>query len=91
MRRALVLLAALVLGVVTGFTFSWARMTDPATFHQMLSFESPRIYLLMGAAVAVAFVGLPVRRRAPVAAVGLGLLVIAQFASLAAVAGRFYA
>ena len=49
--------AALLLGVVTGFTFSWARMTDPATFHQMLSFESPRIYLLMGAAVAVAFVG----------------------------------
>ena len=49
--------AALLLGVVTGFTFSWARMTDPTTFHQMLSFESPRIYLLMGAAVAVAFVG----------------------------------
>ena len=44
-----------------------------------------------GAAVAVAFAGLPVRRRAPVAAIGLGLLVIAQFASLAAVAGRFYA
>ena len=50
-------LAALVLGGVTGFTFSWARMTDPATFHRMLSLESPRIYLLMGAAVAVAFVG----------------------------------
>ena len=44
-----------------------------------------------GAVVAVAFAALPVRRRAPVAAVGLGLLVIAQFASLAAVAGRFYA
>src|SRR5581483_9987007 len=50
-------LAALVLGAVTGFTFSWARMTEPATFRQMLSLESPRIYLLMGAAVAVAFVG----------------------------------
>lgn len=50
-------LAALVLGVVTGFVFGWARMTDPATFHEMLSLESPRIYLLMGAAVAVAFVG----------------------------------
>jgi uncharacterized membrane protein YedE/YeeE len=49
--------AALVLGVVSGFVFSWARMTDPATFHRMLSLESPRIYLLMGAAVAVAFVG----------------------------------
>jgi uncharacterized membrane protein YedE/YeeE len=50
-------LAALVLGVVAGFTFSWARMTDPATFHAMLSLDSARIYLLMGAAVAVAFVG----------------------------------
>src|SRR5581483_1991081 len=32
-------------------------MTDPRTFHAMLALESPRIYLLMGAAVAVAFVG----------------------------------
>jgi hypothetical protein len=50
-------LSALFLGVVTGFVISWARMTDPATFHEMLSLESPRIYLLMGATVATAFVG----------------------------------
>jgi len=50
-------LAALVLGVVSGFTVSWARMTDPRAFHAMLSLDSPRIYLLMGSAVAVAFVG----------------------------------
>jgi len=50
-------IAALALGIVSGFTFSWARMTDPRTFHAMLSLESPRIYLLMGATVAVAFVG----------------------------------
>jgi uncharacterized membrane protein YedE/YeeE len=50
-------LAALVLGIVTGFTFGWARMTDPRTFHAMLSLDSPRIYLLMGSAAAVAFVG----------------------------------
>src|SRR5262249_59917045 len=49
--------AALPLGIVTGSTFSWARMTDPNTFHRMLSLDSPRISLLMGAAVAVAFVG----------------------------------
>jgi uncharacterized protein len=49
--------AALVLGVVSGFTISWARMTDPRTFHAMLALDSPRIYLLMGSAVAVAFVG----------------------------------
>jgi uncharacterized membrane protein YedE/YeeE len=50
-------LAALALGVVTGFVFAWARMTDPNTFRRMLALDSPRIYLLMGAAVAVAFVG----------------------------------
>ncbi len=50
-------LAALALGIVTGFTFAWTRMTDPNTFHQMLALHSPRIYLLMCAAVAVAFVG----------------------------------
>jgi len=50
-------LAALALGILTGFTFSWARMTDPNTFHRMLSLDSPRIYLLMAAAVAVAFTG----------------------------------
>jgi uncharacterized protein len=49
--------AALALGIVTGFVFAWARMTDPNTFHRMLSLDSPRIYLLMAAAVAVAFVG----------------------------------
>lgn len=50
-------LAALPLGIVTGFVFAWARMTDPNTFHHMLSLDSPRIYLLMGAAVGVAFAG----------------------------------
>jgi len=50
-------LAALMLGIVTGLVFAWSRMTDPNTFHRMLSLDSPRIYLLMGAAVAVAFTG----------------------------------
>jgi len=50
-------LAAVGLGLVTGFVFAWARMTDPDTFHRMLSLDSPRIYLLMAVAVAVAFVG----------------------------------
>jgi uncharacterized membrane protein YedE/YeeE len=50
-------LSALALGIVTGFTFAWARLTEPETFHRMLSLDSPRVYLLMGAAVAVAFVG----------------------------------
>src|SRR5436190_11483718 len=50
-------LAALALGTVTGFVFAWARMTDPNTFHRMLALDSPHIYLLMCAAVAVAFTG----------------------------------
>jgi uncharacterized protein len=50
-------LSALALGMVTGFAFAWARLTEPETFHRMLSLDSPRVYLLMGAAVAVAFVG----------------------------------
>ncbi len=55
-------LSALALGIGTGFVFAWARLTDPNTFHRMLSLDSPRIYLLMGAAVAVAFVGARVLR-----------------------------
>jgi len=50
-------LAALALGIVTGFVFAWARMTDPNTFHRMLALDSARIYLLMAAAVSVAFAG----------------------------------
>ncbi len=50
-------LSALALGIVSGFVFGWARLTDPQTFHDMLSLDSPRVYLLMASAVAVAFVG----------------------------------
>ena len=50
-------LSALVLGLVTGFVFAWARLTDPDSFHRMLSLRSPTIYLLMASAVCVAFVG----------------------------------
>jgi uncharacterized membrane protein YedE/YeeE len=49
--------SALALGLMTGFVFSWARLTDPETFRRMLSLDSPDVYLLMGAAVGVAFVG----------------------------------
>src|ERR671931_1552587 len=58
-------LSALALGIVTGFVIAWARMTDPNTFRRMLSLDSPRIYLLMGAAVAVAFVGTRLLRGRP--------------------------
>jgi uncharacterized membrane protein YedE/YeeE len=50
-------LAALALGIVAGFVFGWARLTDPDTFERMFTFRSAFVYLLMGSAVAVAFVG----------------------------------
>ena len=50
-------LAALGLGAVSGFVIAWARLTDPNTFRRMLSLDSPRVYLLMVAAVAVVFAG----------------------------------
>src|SRR5919198_5498453 len=50
-------LCAFTLGIVTGFVVAWARLTDPNSFRRMLSLDSPRIYLLMAAAVGVAFVG----------------------------------
>lgn len=56
---------AIALGIVTGFVFSWSRLTDPETFRRMLSLDSPRVYLLMGSAVAVAFVGARVVRGRP--------------------------
>jgi uncharacterized membrane protein YedE/YeeE len=54
MRLRLLGLAA---GLVCGFTFGWARLTDPATFHQMLTLQSPDIYLLMASAVAIGAAG----------------------------------
>ena len=49
--------AALGIGLVLGFVFDWARLTDPATFHDMLTLASPDVYLLMGSAVVVAAAG----------------------------------
>ena len=49
--------AALGIGLVLGFVFEWARLTDPDTFHDMLTLASPDVYLLMGSAVAVAAIG----------------------------------
>jgi uncharacterized membrane protein YedE/YeeE len=54
--------SALALGILAGFVFAWARLTDPETFHRMLSLDSPRVYLLMGAAVGVAFAGARILR-----------------------------
>lgn len=58
---------ALAVGTFCGFTFGWARLTDPATFHRMLTLRSPDVFLLMGVAAAVGTVGTTLLRgrRAP--------------------------
>jgi uncharacterized protein len=55
-------LASLALGIVAGFVVGWARLTDPNTFYRMFTFRSALVYLLMGSAVAVAFVGARILR-----------------------------
>jgi uncharacterized membrane protein YedE/YeeE len=55
-------LASLALGIVAGFVVGWARLTDPNTFYRMFTFRSAFVYLLMGSAVAVAFVGARILR-----------------------------
>jgi uncharacterized membrane protein YedE/YeeE len=58
-------LAALVLGVVAGFVFGWARLTDPNTYGRRFTCRSPYVYLLMASAVAIAFVGARALRGRP--------------------------
>ncbi len=48
---------ALATGLMLGFVFDWARLTDPETFHRMLTLGSAYVYLLMASAVAVAAAG----------------------------------
>src|SRR5919199_699997 len=79
-------IAAFVLGIVTGFVFGWARLTDPESFHRMLSLDSARIYLLMGAAVAVAFVGARLLRGRRMLAVAVTAGVVAGVAVQPAIA-----
>ena len=54
---------ALVIGLGLGFVFDWAQLTDPQTFHTMLTLQSVYVYLLMGSAVAVAAAGAWLLRR----------------------------
>jgi uncharacterized membrane protein YedE/YeeE len=54
---------ALVVGLGLGFVFDWARLTDPETFHRMLTLDAAYVYLLMGSAVAVAAPGAWLLRR----------------------------
>jgi uncharacterized protein len=52
-----------VIGLGLGFVFDWARLTDPQTFHAMLTLDSAYVYLLMASAVTVAVAGAWLLRR----------------------------
>ncbi len=54
---------ALATGLALGFVFDWARLTDPETFHRMLTLKAAYVYLLMASAVVVAAAGAWLLRR----------------------------
>jgi uncharacterized membrane protein YedE/YeeE len=50
-------IAALGFGIVFGFLLSWAHLTDADVIQRMLLLREFDVFLLMGCAMAVAFVG----------------------------------
>jgi hypothetical protein len=58
----IVKLTGLVGGVWFGFVLAWARLSDPRVIRQMLLLREAHVFLVMGAAIAVAAVGLRILR-----------------------------
>jgi uncharacterized protein len=56
-------LAALALGAVFGIAMSWGQFVDPDRIRDMLLLRDLYLYLMMGTAVAVGFLGTRVLRR----------------------------
>jgi hypothetical protein len=50
-------LAGLLFGTGIGFLFAAARLSDPAVIRDMLLLREADVFLLMGSAIAVAFIG----------------------------------
>jgi uncharacterized membrane protein YedE/YeeE len=55
--------AAFGLGAVFGVAMSWGQFVDPDRIRDMLLLSDPYLYLMMGTAVAVGFVGVRLLRR----------------------------
>jgi uncharacterized membrane protein YedE/YeeE len=55
-------LLGLLAGAVFGFVIAWARVTDPDVIRRMLLLKEPDVFLLMGAAIVVAGVGVRLLR-----------------------------
>jgi uncharacterized membrane protein YedE/YeeE len=56
-------LAALGFGAVFGVAMSWGQFVDPDRIREMLLLRDPYLYLMMGTAVAVGFLGTRLLRR----------------------------
>jgi len=54
--------AAALFGIVFGAVLAWARLTDPDVIRRMLLLREVDVFLLMGSAMAVAFVGVRLLR-----------------------------
>ena len=55
-------LLGLLAGAAFGFVIAWARVTDPDVIRRMLLLKEPDVFLLMGAAIIVAGVGVRLLR-----------------------------
>ena len=55
-------LVGLFAGGAFGFVLAWSRVTDPETIRRMLLLKEPDVFLLMGAAVVVAGLGVRLLR-----------------------------
>ncbi|MCC6751423.1 MAG: YeeE/YedE family protein [Deltaproteobacteria bacterium] len=65
-------LAGLLFGSAAGFLIAWAHLTDPEVIRRMLLLKEADVFLLMGAAVVVAGIGVRVLRFAKVRTVVTG-------------------
>ena len=65
-------LAGLLCGSAAGFLIAWGRLTDPDVIRNMLLLKEADVFLLMGAAVVVAGIGVRLLRGAKVRAVVTG-------------------
>lgn len=54
---------AVAFGVAFGFLLSWGQMTNPDVIRRMLLLEDAYLFLMMGSAVAVGFLGVRLVRR----------------------------
>jgi hypothetical protein len=55
---------AMLFGAGFGFVLGWARLSDPDVLHRMLMLREFDVFLLMGAAIATASIGVRVLRAA---------------------------